>query len=775
MTEQEKRAFVYAYQKVFEEEKSGRNRGGNPNNDVEADFISIMARIITVGLKLSDVQKMLNSVAGTKREVPFLSFIVSQMTFDEGVSWKERRSYLDRYMQLTGEAFPQDVFITKKFDIALLERFRDNPKRLSAYMEAYPVSVYIEQQQIKDLGIQVPSKSMADLVEAIRSSKETLSVPDILSVTEVELRDVLLERAAQNGATARSIIRNVEDIVAKVPDASKYVEQAIRSSGLDFGFLEYFYRETSPNSRNILSRILIQESKADVGGALVSLSQDLEFNYKLAAPFLSHVKPLVHQEYQKDPSISNAIVFVINALHERPREERFSIMRDFTAGELFSVLTESREHHYTSTFNGLFDIFLSRMRAERTSLSQILDNDKKSVEKLPVLIEAVATFNRGSDFLKIMSDQDKITLVDSILPDRTNSDNAHIPMNAIAVLSFLRVLPSNDSMFTMIESRLVTNYIHSSDNVEKIDIGLISNWYVNQEKRKPSEENAAFFQKFANDSKYNVPDVSTLPTRDLVDGRGRNFQMHLFYDDDDGKASYGSFKQALGKNGWVEKKIDEFVKFSKSQNGRTIEILVSPPERDGGEVSAIKKYVDDQGGKISVLVHRGHSYHAYKSLDHINGDNKLIFLGSCGGQQNVREILDVVPNAQILSTAGTGRMAINNQSFIEISQQIFGASQIDWRKMKENWLNRSRNDHALREDYLNYVVPYENLPLLLFRKETELLNETPVAVPLSQIRQDFGRSSEGGRASLVEAASVEPLNISQKAANDPRFSLSMNS
>lgn len=184
------------------------------------------------------------------------------------------------------------------------------------------------------------------------------------------------------------------------------------------------------------------------------------------------------------------------------------------------------------------------------------------------------------------------------------------------------------------------------------------------------------------------------------------------------------------------------------------------------------EYVEAMGGKISVLVHRGHSYHVDKSLEHINEDNRLIFLGSCGGQTNVQKVLSATPNAQIIATSGTGRMAINNESFIDINQQILRGDQIDWQKMKAKWMHRAEGNRSLRQDYLNYVAPHENLPFLFLRKKIELLSEpAEAAPPLSDIRQNFERSSSylGG---ISEKPDETPIRTAQ---NDSYFSVLVNS
>lgn len=728
-------AFIYAANLVFRDKSKNTDPYSSSSNP-----LSGLKNMIDKGeTEFQAISKMAKAVRDTEYESAFLSFIISAIIKDEKISSAEKFTFLDRYKQLTSEELPS-LMIKGDFSLSVLRLLMQDSARLRAYMDAYPVDVYSNRVAIQRLGIDLPSDHLGYLQENIRKNGMPYNLKRILSVEDPVLQRLLLEYGVAEERTAEEILVNIKKFSKKVPNYKEYVRASIQTLG--------------------------------VRTSLELLSYRLEQDYQLVLPFLNELNPHIHDGYEKDPLISDGIAFVMNALHARPAAERFSIVKGFTAAELLNVILISREHHYTSTFNGVFDIFLDRMRAEKTGWTKILDDHKKLVPSLPFFVDATVVFNRVSDLLETMTDDDKLIFIDAILPDRTKPDNSSNAMDPIAVANFIRVLQPTDSMVPMIESRLASNYINTSDESEKADIALFANWYINDQKRKPSEGNESFFQKFATDSRYRIPNILTLPTGELLDSKGRNFQMHLFYNDDDGKASYASFREALQKNGWKEENVRGFIKFSKFDNKRSIEILVSPPEADGKKATDIQEYVEAMGGKISVLVHRGHSYHVDKSLEHINEDNRLIFLGSCGGQTNVQKVLSATPNAQIIATSGTGRMAINNESFIDINQQILGGDQIDWQKMKAKWMHRAEGNSSLRQDYLNYVAPHENLPFLFLRKKIELLSEpAEAAPPLSDIRQNFERSSSylGG---ISEKPDETPIRT---ARNDPYFSVLVNS
>ena len=82
------------------------------------------------------------------------------------------------------------------------------------------------------------------------------------------------------------------------------------------------------------------------------------------------------------------------------------------------------------------------------------------------------------------------------------------------------------------------------------------------------------------------------------------------------------------------------------------------------------------------MVHRGHSYHTGNTIERLTNDAKMVFLGSCGGFQNVTETLKKSPNAQIISTKGTGTMHVNDPLFKIINEELLSnKTTITWEQI----------------------------------------------------------------------------------------------
>ena len=59
------------------------------------------------------------------------------------------------------------------------------------------------------------------------------------------------------------------------------------------------------------------------------------------------------------------------------------------------------------------------------------------------------------------------------------------------------------------------------------------------------------------------------------------------------------------------------------------------------------------------MMHRGYSYHLKYTIQALDYENKIVILGSCGGYQNLSDILIRCPDEHIISTKQVGVFAFN--------------------------------------------------------------------------------------------------------------------
>ncbi len=199
--------------------------------------------------------------------------------------------------------------------------------------------------------------------------------------------------------------------------------------------------------------------------------------------------------------------------------------------------------------------------------------------------------------------------------------------------------------------------------------------------------------------KHKLPDLSTIGSKEFFINDGVNVQQHFFYDDTKGGKAptkewdgHNSFRHFIatyggkveweedgtniqvigdGKNDWKIEDKGSYVLLQKNKtDGKRIEIYANKPSNEDDGPEDIQKTFEEINLKSIVVVHRGHSYHANKTIERIPHIALIVNLGSCGGFNNMAAVLEKAPNAHVLATKGTGSMLVNDVLFQRINEEI---------------------------------------------------------------------------------------------------------
>ncbi|MCC6585737.1 MAG: hypothetical protein IT168_03385 [Bryobacterales bacterium] len=196
-------------------------------------------------------------------------------------------------------------------------------------------------------------------------------------------------------------------------------------------------------------------------------------------------------------------------------------------------------------------------------------------------------------------------------------------------------------------------------------------------------------------------------------------ERHLFWDDQDGVESYGSFRAEL--KSWTITDHNGWIHAAKSQNGRTIEIyanipidLLDPKNATQRPEAArrradLERHLSHLTLKPSILVHRGHAYHVENSIQLMNPTHQLVFLGSCRGLRDVPQVLDAAPNAQVLVTRGIGTQGINDPLLTALHNHLLSSGHLNWPAFWSTVTARL----AGRVHFAGYIPPDRN-PIAIY-------------------------------------------------------------
>jgi hypothetical protein len=220
-----------------------------------------------------------------------------------------------------------------------------------------------------------------------------------------------------------------------------------------------------------------------------------------------------------------------------------------------------------------------------------------------------------------------------------------------------------------------------------------------------------------------LPPINLVPFKNLQDDSGRVFAEFFFYGDEDGKSSYDNF---LGnfKNGKWKKTENEYWATFTSTTGKTVTVFASLPLKEPDDEEAqlkLTNYLIANKIKPTIIVHRGHSYHLVSTLEQLQENTRIVVLGSCGGYHNLGAVLDMSPDAHIISTKQTGTMLINDVIVQAINNRLLEGKDIEWIGMwKEIAALIDEKLPQARSTFLDYVPPHKNLGAIFIKAYRKL-------------------------------------------------------
>ena len=198
----------------------------------------------------------------------------------------------------------------------------------------------------------------------------------------------------------------------------------------------------------------------------------------------------------------------------------------------------------------------------------------------------------------------------------------------------------------------------------------------------------------------------------LQNEKGRIIIQQFFFGDKDGLYSFNQFKSLYSTAGWKIVNKQDWIEVS-STKGVPITIYANKPldEKEGLDEKAqvgLDYYLRNSDLRPTVVIHRGHSYHVSSTISQLFSTSKVVFLGSCGGYQNINGVLKICPFAHIIASKQTGTGTVNGPLIMSITETLRQGKDLNWPELWRN-LGRQLKDNNMFEDY---VPPYKNLGAL---------------------------------------------------------------
>lgn len=404
-------------------------------------------------------------------------------------------------------------------------------------------------------------------------------------------------------------------------------------------------------------------------------------------------------------------VQTINELHDASDAKRFESVKNASAEELYTLMTYGEEEVFTSSFNGLFDRLLERMKKDSVSGDQLLE--KLGHNKFRTFIKLNAGFNRLNDFLATIDKDSQKDLLENFVKGLDKEKNKSSQAVAIADTFSMIKDPEVLKIFQKTIKEEYDRVSKGKNRESKAIYGLLAGMFG-----KRAIINEAWLKEMA--EKYRLPDLAELSSSELFNQDKTNIQQYFFYDDKDGRASFQSlFAQYRNKPEWNIEEKENYITIKSSKEGGKIEIYANRPDKEDEGPEEIAKVLKEKNIQTIVIVHRGHSYHVQSTIERIPPIAKIVSLGSCGGYNNVDAVLKKAPEAHIISTKGTGTMFVNDPLFKVLNEEILSGRNINWPKF---WIKAEKQVGKVK-GFKDYVPPHKNLGVVFLKAYNKIISQ----------------------------------------------------
>ena len=446
-----------------------------------------------------------------------------------------------------------------------------------------------------------------------------------------------------------------------------------------------------------------------VGYYKLLVNTEIEYYKRLTAPVPDTPIALFGANGLRQTLKDKALRHFINPINNLHEEEnlsiRFRALDSLRAIDLYYMMVMGENDIYTSSYKHSFNRFIQKLGAKGKTDSLLM---KVNFDYFKKFIKMAANFNKLDTFLKKMPMQSSESLMRAFVANLNQSDNLEDAMDVADSYSSI----SNPEL-----QKRILNYVVENEKINIYDnntrgiliYNLLKNIFLSADTSKHIDlTNIA-----------GIPSIYEMEKKTLQNDSGVVVEQVFFYGDKDGKTYFTPFLNSFSNKEWQITKKDEWVEI-KSLKGKVWIFANLPLESDDNlDDSAqvhLNRYLESLSLSPSIVIHRGHSYWLPGTINRMSGNAKIVIIGSCGGYKNLNKILEISPDAHIISTKEIGAGDINAPILNYLNQALINGTNITWRAMWKNLTNSfSKQNKGLLESWENYIPPYRNLGTIFIK------------------------------------------------------------
>lgn len=402
----------------------------------------------------------------------------------------------------------------------------------------------------------------------------------------------------------------------------------------------------------------------------------------------------------------------INGLHDEPNPLiRFAKLQNLNAEDLYFLAVLGEDELYTSSFvSGVYPKIIEKLGAVKSdSLMRLVNYDH-----FRKFIKLCAGYNTLDDYLSRMdrpvAENQMRSFVDGL--SYSGVEDAVDVADSYASIK-------DSSIRKIVLERINTNYsINTEANYKKgkVVYGLLKTLF---ETIDTSNKVAPI---------YKVPNVYQIAAKDFKDSSGKIYVQQFFYGDKDGAGAFNGFISNFRSLGWRINYKPDWAEISTT-NGQKITIYANKPLDETKDLDALAQerlnnYLDSLGIFPTIAIHRGHSYYVKSSIKQLTSSARLVVLGSCGGYNNLSQVLSASPKAQIIASKQVGTGAINTVLIEYILENLKQNKDINWQQAWKTIETKFAKRTEVKERFDDYIPPHKNLGAIFIMAYYKALDES---------------------------------------------------
>lgn len=413
----------------------------------------------------------------------------------------------------------------------------------------------------------------------------------------------------------------------------------------------------------------------------------------------------------------------INALHSENDNVRFRRLDGLSPQELYYLAVLGEDEIYTSSYTrGVYPAIFARMANPRGD-SLIMSVHGDYFRKF---IKMAAGYNTLTHFLGTMNKENAETLMKAFViglekPGKTKADDLE---NAVDVAdSYSSIMDKNRPLADFILNEVKVNYTRNVQDNNKRGIVIYNLLRI-------LFESADTTRKIDLSATLGIPSIYSINKNELTDDSGRVVQQVFFYGDEDkdGQMSFANFMGMFrNRSEWkIDERSPDYVTIT-SAKGKPVYIYANRPlfgEDDPDEKAQQKlaEYLESKKLKPTIVIHRGHSYHLPSTLGRLSPSARIVVLGSCGGYNNLNEVLTICKDAHIISSKQVGTKTVNEPILQAINNLMVSGKDIDWINMWKELSGKFTTGDA-KEKFDDYIPPFKNLGAIFIKAYRKAMGE----------------------------------------------------